>query len=267
MYVAARLVEVADPGTGGVRDRGRLRHTHPKHPAGGAGGTGTHPHQYPDRPGAHQVERGGERGASPKDHREVESRHEALQVERLGAGGDVFGRDHRPLDHQNVQTRLHGCRGVFGNPLWGETGRGGDPRRLHLLDPLAHQVGLDRLQVDLLHPPGRLLIGKVGDLLKGGIGILVPGPQALEVEHPEATKAADGDGRRRTHRRIHRRSHQGKREPIGIDLPGDVDIVGVAGAPAGHDGDVVQAICPAGELALADLDFHSGALSRSVGGG
>jgi len=40
-------------------------------------------------------------------------------------------------------------------------------------------------------------------------------------------------------------------------LPGDVDVFGVARAAAGHDGDVVEAVGAAALLAAADLYFHA----------
>src|SRR5207302_6739200 len=40
------------------------------------------------------------------------------------------------------------------------------------------------------------------------------------------------------------------------DLPGDVDVLRVPCAPAGHDRDVIEPVCPASRLADADLDFH-----------
>ena len=41
---------------------------------------------------------------------------------------------------------------------------------------------------------------------------------------------------------------------VGVDLPADVDILGVTGAPRGHEGDIVQRVGAAS--ALATTDFH-----------
>src|SRR4029453_8009295 len=45
-------------------------------------------------------------------------------------------------------------------------------------------------------------------------------------------------------------------ESEGGELPGDVDVTGVARSPAGNDRDVVEAVGPPTGLADADLDFH-----------
>ena len=59
--------------------------------------------------------------------------------------------------------------------------------------------------------------------------------------------------------------HQRQLEAEGVDLPGDVDVLGVAGAPAGDDGDVVEPVGPPTGLADADLDLgHSGLLQRET---
>ena len=50
-------------------------------------------------------------------------------------------------------------------------------------------------------------------------------------------------------------AHQRQLEAEGVDLPGDVDVLGVAGAPARDDGDVVEPVGPPARLADADLDL------------
>src|SRR5215213_10036695 len=47
---------------------------------------------------------------------------------------------------------------------------------------------------------------------------------------------------------------------VGPERPRDVHVIGVAGAPRGHDGDVVESIGAARLLASADLNFHDGIL-------
>ena len=44
---------------------------------------------------------------------------------------------------------------------------------------------------------------------------------------------------------VHGGAHQGQLEAEGVDLPRDVDVLGIAGAPARHDGDVVEPVGPA----------------------
>ena len=127
-----------------------------------------------------------------------------------------------------------------------------------LADALGDQLGLDRLGVDLLHAPGRLVGRQLGDLVEQRLGILVAGPEALEVEHADAAEPADLDRRRRADDAVHGRGHERQLEAEGVDLPGDVDVLGVAGAPARHDGDVVEPVRPPPGLADADLDLsHS----------
>ena len=55
---------------------------------------------------------------------------------------------------------------------------------------------------------------------------------------------------------VHRRGEHRQLELVGAELPGDVDVVGVARAPRGHDRDVVEAVCPTGLLAASDLYLH-----------
>ena len=59
---------------------------------------------------------------------------------------------------------------------------------------------------------------------------------------------------------VHRRAHERKLEAEGVDLPGDVDVLGIAGAPTGDDRDVVEAVRPTTRLADADLDLSHVAL-------
>src|SRR5205823_5132794 len=82
----------------------------------------------------------------------------------------------------------------------------------------------------------------------------VAGPQALEVERGQAAEATHLDRGRGAGDAVHRRGHERQVEPERVDLPRDVDVLGVARAPAGHDGDVIEPVCPSARLADADLD-------------
>ena len=42
----------------------------------------------------------------------------------------------------------------------------------------------------------------------------------------------------------------------GVQLPGDIDVVGVTGSPGGDDGDVVEAEGLPTGLPDSDVDFH-----------
>ena len=144
------------------------------------------------------------------------------------------------------------------DPLRGEAGGSDDLLGLHLGDPLADQFGLDRLEVDLLHAPGGLLGRKLGDLLEVGLGILVSGPEPFEVQDPEPTQVPDGGGGGGADGAVHGRAQHRKGEAEAVELPGDVDVVGVAGSPARDDGDVIQPVGLSSRLANADIDLHRG---------
>src|SRR5207237_315667 len=95
-----------------------------------------------------------------------------------------------------------------------------------------------------------------GDLLQHGVDVLVPGLQAFEVEHAEAAEAPDLHcGRRRDHR-VHGGREQGDVEAVGVDLPAQVDVVGIPGPPGRDDGDVVEAVGPPGRLCNTDLQVQ-----------
>jgi hypothetical protein len=125
---------------------------------------------------------------------------------------------------------------------------------------------LDRLLVDLLHLPGGLLAVQRGDPLQHGVGVLVPRPQALEVQDREPAQLAQDAGGVRRHDAVHRRGQQRQLEPVGPERPRDVDIVGIARPPRGHDRDVVESVGAARLLASADLYFHDGILGLGADG-
>ena len=55
---------------------------------------------------------------------------------------------------------------------------------------------------------------------------------------------------------VHGRGEQRQLEQVRPELPADVDVLGVARAPARHDRDVVEAVGAPGLLAPPDLDLH-----------
>ena len=91
----------------------------------------------------------------------------------------MLGRDHGPLDDQQVEPRLEGDLVVLGDPLGGERSGGDHALRLDVLDLLRDQLGLQRLAIDLLHRRrggrrrGR---GHAPQLL---LSVLVTGPDPL----------------------------------------------------------------------------------------
>src|SRR6185436_1421613 len=123
-------------------------------------------------------------------------------------------------------------------------------------DAAADELVLQRLRVDLLHAARRLLGLERRDLLEVRLRVLVARPEAFEVETREAAEPPDLDrGARRDHA-VHRRRDERQREVVRVDLPGDVDVLGVPGPAARDDRDVVEPVGPPTGLANPDLDFH-----------
>ena len=189
VHVDAGLVEVTDAGAGGVGDGGGLRHADAEHAAAGARVTGADTHEHADRTGAHEVQRGGVRRAPADDDRHVELADELLEVERLDRLRHVLGRHDRALDHEDVELGFEHVLGVLLDALGRERRARDDAGVLDLTDAATDQLFLDRLGVDLLHPPGGLLVRELGDLLEQHVGVVVARPQALEVEAARCRRA------------------------------------------------------------------------------
>ncbi len=241
---------------GGVGDRRRLGNADTEHTPRGAGVPGSDTDENPHCPRPHQMQGGGVRGAAPHEHGEVEPGDELLEVQRLRLRGDMLRRDHGPLDHEDVEPGIQHDGGEPFHPLRRERAARDDAARFDLLDPSAEQLLLHRLLVELLHPTGRLVVVELGDLLVDRHRILVPGPDALEVETGEPAELPDQDGGLRGHPGIHRGRHHRERETVGIDLPADVHVVGVACPPRGDDRHLVEAVGPPGRLPDPDLVLH-----------
>jgi hypothetical protein len=228
----------------------------PEDAPGRARGAGADADQDADGAGPHQVKACVVGGTAADHTRDVERGDELLQIERLGLGGDVLRRDHGPLDHQDVEPRLERDVVVLGHLLRSERAADDRALTLDLLDPAGDQLGLERLRVDLLHHPGGNLLRSRCDLVELRVRVLVARPDPLQVEDPEAAELADQPGGLRADHAVHRGGEQRELEPVGAEVPGDVDVVGVASAPRGDDRDVIEAVCPAALLAAADLYFH-----------
>ena len=168
---------------------------------------------------------------------------------------DVLRRHHRPLDYEQVELGLEQCAGQLGGPLRRDRAAGGHPGLFDLADALAHELGLERLGVDLLHAGGRLLGREPGDLDQIRLGVLVTGPEPLQIEHADAAEAADLDRRRRADDAVHGRRHERQLETERVDLPGDVHVLGVPRAPRRDDRDVVESVRPPPGLPDSDLDL------------
>ncbi len=113
---------------------------------------------------------------------DVELTDELLQVERLDRLRHVLGGHDRALDHEDVELGLEHVLGVLLDTLGRERRARGDAGVLDLADAPTDELFLDRLGVDLLHPPGRLLVRQLGDLLEQHVGVVVARPEPFEVE-------------------------------------------------------------------------------------
>src|ERR1035441_9267615 len=76
---------------------------------GGVPRAAAEPDEYPGRPGPHEVQRRGVRGAAAHDHRHVELIDELLEVERLGLPGDVLGGNGGAADNEDIHARIDNC--------------------------------------------------------------------------------------------------------------------------------------------------------------
>src|SRR4051812_23941306 len=127
---------------------------------------------------------------------------------------------------------------------------------LDLADALGHELRLDRLLVDLLHLPGRGLLGEGRNLLELRLGVLVAGPDALEVEHGEAAELPEDACSLRRDDSVHRGREQRKLEAVRPERPADVYVVRVTRAPGRHDRDVIEPVGTTTLFATSNLDLH-----------
>ena len=175
---------------------------------------------------------------------------------RAGIVRDVLGRHDRALDDEDVELGVEDVLRVLLDALRRERRGGDDAAGLDLADALRDELVLDRLVVELLHPARRLLGRQRGDLFEHRLGIFVARPDAFEVEAREPAETTDLDRGRRRDDAVHRGRHHRQLELVRVDLPRDVDVLGIACAAARHDRDVVEPVRPAPRLSDPDLNFH-----------
>ena len=168
----------------------------------------------------------------------------------------MLGRHDRALHDEQVELGVEHVLRELLDPLRRERRARGDAAGLDLADALADELGLDRLLVELLHPARRLLGRQRRDLLEDRVGVFVARPETFEVQAREAAEPTDLDRGRRRDDAVHRGRHHRQLELVRVDLPRDVDVFGIACAPARHDRDVVEPVRPPPRLADPDLDFH-----------
>ena len=192
-----------------------------------------------------------------------------LEVERLDRAGHVLGRHDGGLDDQQVGLGLAAPASASSSVRWGVTATAQvTPASLIWAMRGADELGLDRLGVDLLQPAGglgRRAARRSPRRSSRGTRSGSTGPRGgarpADPSRPSSTAVA-GDVTLSVGARQDRDV-----EAVGVDVAGDVDVLGVAGAAAGHDGHLVEPVGPPRRLADADLDLgHDGHhLTRSPG--
>jgi len=163
--------------------------------------------------------------AAADDHRQFELADELLQVERLDGLRDVFRRDDGPLDDEDVETGV-------------QDGLAIQSVRAGVTD--AEVVMPAPFISEMRWATSSILIGskyiccirpspcrrRVRDLFEERHRVLVTGPETLEVQDAESTEATELDRGVGRHGPVHRRTEDRQVELVGVDLPGDVDVLG-----------------------------------------
>ena len=148
---SARLVEVVAARAGDVGDRCRHRGMDAE---GGARGGCRSPAEADEnarRTGAHEVQRGGVGRGAADDDGHVEVVDELLEVQRLVDRRHVLGRHRRAADDEQVDAGRDDGLVQLLRALRREGTGDGDPAGADLGEAIAHELGLDRLGVQLLH--------------------------------------------------------------------------------------------------------------------
>ncbi len=252
----ARLVEVVAARAGDVGYRRGHRGVDAENPARRRGCAPAEADEHARGARAHEVQGCRVGRSTADDDRHVEVVDELLEVEGLVDARDVLGRNRRATDDEQVHTRGdHGFVQLLGALRSQSTGHR-DSGVTDLLQSLTDELGLDRLGVELLHPAGCRRLVERRDLSQQRLGVVVPGPEPLEIEDTESAELTEHDRRLRAHNRIHRGAEHRDVELERVDRPGSRDILGIAGAARGNDGDVVERVRAASPLGAADLDLH-----------
>ena len=167
----------------------------------------------------------------------------------------MFSGHRGATDNEQVDARVHDRTPMLLDALGRQLTGDDHPGLAQLRETLRDERRLDRLRVHALQSRNRFFLTEVRDLIKDRLGILVPGPQAIQIKDTDATEATERNGCLRTHHRVHGGRHEGQVHVIGVNLPADVDVLRVARAPGGHEGNVVQCVGAPTALAASDFDF------------
>jgi hypothetical protein len=118
------------------------------------------------------------------------------------------------LDDEDVEAGLDRDLVVVADFLRSQRTADDGAASLDFLNPLADQLPLDRLGVDLLHQSRRLVLGGGGDRLQPLLRVLEPGPNPLQVQHPEAAELVDEHRGVGADDAVHRRGDEGQIEAV-----------------------------------------------------
>ena len=249
------LVHVVAPGRRHVRDRRRHRRVYAQRLARRVRRSPAKTDEDAGRARAHQVQGRRVRAHASDDDGDVQLVDEALEVEGLAPRRHVLGGHCGAANNEQVDARVHDRAPMLLDALGRELAGDDHAGLAQLLEPLRDQRGLDRLRIDALEGRDRLLLAQVSDLIKNRGGILVAGPQSVQIQDADATEATKSDRGFRAHHRVHGGGHQGNVDVVGVDLPADVNVLGVARAPGGHERYIVQCVGAPTALAASDFDF------------
>src|SRR5699024_4942455 len=224
---AAGFVHVVAAGGGDIGHRTGQRDGDPQGLLGGLGRAAAEADEDAGRAGAHQVQGRGGGGAAAAAHPDGQRGDEGPGGQRFAVRGDVLGGDGGAADEEQVHAGVHHGPPVLLGALRGQRAGGGDPGVAQLLEPVADQLGPDRLLVDGAHHVHDVLVRGLGDARELGGGVLVAGPQPFEVEHAEPAEPAERDRRLGRHQRVHRGGEDRDVEVVGVHLPGGGDVLRV----------------------------------------
>ena len=106
---------------------------------------------------------------------------EAFEVEGLCTRGDMLGRNRRPTDHEEINTRLDNSAPIALGPLGGKLSGDHDSRVSDVLEAFGDEISLDGCRIDLLKPRDRTFGGELGNLIQDRLRIFVTSPQTIQV--------------------------------------------------------------------------------------
>ena len=193
LHVHAGLVEMAHARRRAVRDRRRLRHADAQHATGGARVPGPTPTRTPAAPVRIRCNAAWYDAHPPTITGMSSSRTKRFRFN----GSTVFETCSADTTVPWITSRSSSAAMIASASFsvrWGVTlAHDTTPASRICRMRARHELGLDRLAVDVLHPQRRLLGVELRDLGEEWLRILVARPQALEVEHADTAEPADLD--------------------------------------------------------------------------